>query len=91
MTGPSLSDFETGAVYDVHAADTVYPLTLDKGLALSDSGRAGGSFRLEFVGPDEPILPQAIYRFAKDGTEQDIFIVPVAQGPNGTRYEAIFY
>jgi hypothetical protein len=91
MSGPCLTDFVAGTVYDVRAADTVFPLTLDKGLALSDSGRAGGSFRLEFVGPPEPVLPQAIYSFANDGTEQDIFIVPVARDANGTRYEAIFY
>ena len=91
MTALRLSDFPTGTVYDVAAGDAVFPLTLDKALALSDSGREGGSFRLEFVGPNEPILPQAIYRFANGGAEREIFIVPIAQGAGGVRYEAVFY
>lgn len=91
MTALRLSDFATGTVYDVAAGDAVFPLTLDKAQALSDSGREGGSFRLEFVGPDAPILPQAIYRFTRDEAAHEIFIVPVAQGGAGVRYEAVFY
>lgn len=86
-----LEDFTTGAAYDVHAADTVHPLTLEKAQQLSDSGREGGSFRLEFLGPADPVLPQAIYRFVKGGAGHDIFIVPVARDAGGVRYEAIFY
>ena len=91
MSGPRLSDFVAGAVYEVRAADATYPLTLDKGQDLSDSGREGGAFRLEFVGPADPILPQATYRFVGEGTDHDIFIVPIARDAGGTRYEAIFY
>jgi hypothetical protein len=87
-----LSDFEAGTVYDVIAGETVYPLALDKALALSDSGREGGSFRLEFVGPGEPVLPQATYRFRSDGAAgHEIFIVPVGRDAKGVRYEAVFY
>lgn len=91
MTGPRLDDFATGAVYDVQMADASVGFTLDKRAALSDSGREGGSFRLEFVGPSDPVLPQAIYSFANAGNVFDIFIVPVARDANGVRYEAIFY
>lgn len=91
MTGLRLSDFPAGTVYDVGVGDAVLPLTLDKAQALSDSGRQGGSFRLEFLGPAEPILQQAIYRFANGGAEHEIFIVPIARGDGGVRYEAIFY
>jgi hypothetical protein len=91
VTSPRLSDFVTGTVYDVAAGDAAYPLALDKSQALSDSGRDGGSFRLEFLGPAEPVLPQAIYRFGKDETAHDIFIVPVAREAGGIRYEAVFY
>lgn len=91
MTALRLSDFPAGTVYDVGTGGVVLPLRLDKTLALSDSGREGGSFRLEFVGPSEPILPQAIYRFANGGAEHEIFIVPIARGETGVRYEAIFY
>lgn len=91
MTMLRLSDFATGVVYDVAAGEAVFPLTLDKAQALSESGREGGSFRLEFVGPDAPVLPQATYRFARGEAEHEIFIVPVAQGADGVRYEAVFY
>jgi hypothetical protein len=88
----SLADFEAGAVYAVSAGDAEYPLTLDKAQALSDSGREGGSFRLEFVGPGEPVLPQATYRFRRGEEEgHEIFIVPVGRAAGGTRYEAVFY
>lgn len=91
MSGPRLSDFVAGAVYEVRAADAAYPLTLEKSQGLSDSGREGGSFRLEFLGPADPILPQATYRFAGEGTDHDIFIVPIAKDAGGVRYEAVFY
>lgn len=91
MIALRLSDFTTGTVYDVAAGDAVFPLTLDKAQELSDSGREGGAFRLEFVGPEAPILPQSIYRFARDTAEHEIFIVPIAQGAGGVRYEAVFY
>ncbi|MCX8474514.1 MAG: hypothetical protein MT490_01845 [Sphingomonas sp.] len=91
MTALRLSDFAAGTVYDVSAGDGVFPLALDKTQALSDSGREGGSFRLEFLGPNEPVLPQAIYRFASGEAEHEIFIVPIARGEGGVRYEAVFY
>lgn len=91
MTALCLSDFATGAVYDVAADEGVLPLTLDKAQPLSDSGREGGSFRLEFVGPEAPVLPQAIYCFARGEDAHEIFIVPVARDPGGVRYEAVFY
>ena len=48
-------------------------------------------FSLFFVGPVEPILPQAIYRFEHDALgEPEIFIVPIARDERGTTYEAVF-
>ena len=91
MTALRLSDFAAGTVYAVSAGDAVFPLALDKTQVLSDSGREGGSFRLEFLGPNEPVLPQAIYRFANGEAEHEIFIVPIARGEGGVRYEAVFY
>lgn len=66
-------------------------LTLEKVAELPSSGRAAGAFRLEFRGPFEPVLPQAIYQF-RDGEEGfEIFIVPVGREAMGTLYEAVFY
>lgn len=91
MTSLHLSDFPAGTVYTVSAGDQAYPFALDKAQPLSDSGREGGSFRLEFLGPGEPVLPQATYSFSSDTVEHDIFIVPVSREPGGVRYEAVFY
>lgn len=66
-------------------------LVLDKAEPMSRSVREAGAFRLEFVGPLDPILPQGIYPFAVGGEEHDIFIVPIARERVGMRYEAIFY
>jgi len=51
-------------------------------------------FSIEFVGPPEPVLPQAIYAFEHPAIGHfDLFIVPL--GPIGRtdarmRYEAVF-
>jgi hypothetical protein len=91
MTVLRLSDFAAGTVYTVSSDEQNYALALDRALPLSDSGREGGSFRLEFLGPGEPVLPQATYSFSDGETEHDIFIVPVAREGGGVRYEAVFY
>ena len=88
--------------YDIKGAvDTIYsvateagpvPLRLAAAGSLADSGRVGGAFRLIFLGPLDPVLPQAIYLFSGDGVDPfEIFIVPVGSDENGTLYEAIFY
>ena len=83
------------------AAGTVYRLegegfagvemTLETAVELPSSGREGGSFRLEFRGPFEPILPQGIYQFHGGEEPAEIFIVPVGRQDSGTLYEAVFY
>jgi hypothetical protein len=80
-----------GAAYEVAAGEERYELTLSQAVELPSAGREGGSFRLEFAGPYEPILPQAIYPFRRGDEVLEIFIVPIARQPSGTRYEAIFY
>ena len=65
-------------------------MTLKKAVQLPGTGRPEGSFRLEFQGPLEPILPQAIYQFRNGDACHEIFIVPVARDDEGTQYEAVF-
>jgi len=87
------SDFagSEGAVYQVDVDGGELALKLEAAVELPPSGRAEGSFRLEFRGPAEPIIPQAIYRFRRGGESAEIFIVPVGQDASGTLYEAVFY
>jgi hypothetical protein len=50
-----------------------------------------GPFSLVFLGPVEPILPQAIYRFEHDELGAfDIFVVPIGRDERGVSYEAVF-
>ncbi len=89
----ALDDFaeRVGSPYTLAAGETQFVLVLNATETLSDSGREGGSFRLEFTGPAQPILPQGIYRFTAPDADHEIFVVPIASDSQGTRYEAIFY
>ena len=81
-----------GAIYEVELdGGTRVGMTLDKAAELPSGGREGGSFRLEFRGPFEPVLPQGIYGFHRSDERRDIFIVPIGREEEGTRYEAVFY
>jgi hypothetical protein len=89
----TIADFapRQGKPIKMAAGGQVLQLVLAQIQALPPSGRRGGAFRLEFHGPPQPILPQAVYRFDLGGEGSDIFIVPIGQTPQAVRYEAIFY
>ena len=93
MAGYRLEDFSVGDRFEVDLDGAVQALELIKAEALPGSSREEGGFRLEFRGPFEPILPQAIYALRGDGggEAREIFIVPIGREAEGTRYEAVFY
>jgi hypothetical protein len=78
-----------GTVYEVSVGGEQFELALERAQQLG-AGPTGRSFRLEFVGPVDPVLPQAIYPFRTGDDAFEIFIVPIDRKPSGTRYEAIF-
>lgn len=88
----SLADFEAfvGEPHEIVFADATFPIVLEKAEGLPRSMRDAGAFRLEWRGPAEPILAQAIYRFRRGEDLFDMFIVPVGRDERGTLYEAIF-
>jgi hypothetical protein len=88
----SLADFESfvGEPHEIVFTDGTLPFVLEKAQSLPASVREAGAFRLEWRGPAEPVLVQAIYRFRRGEQLFDMFIVPVGRDPNGTLYEAIF-
>ena len=88
----SLADFEgfVGEPHEIVFVDGTLPVILETVQALPRSMREGGAFRLEWRGPAEPILAQAIYRFRRGEALFDMFIVPVGRDSSGTLYEAIF-
>jgi len=88
----SLADFEgyVGEEHEIVFTDATIPVVLETAQALPRSMREAGAFRLEWRGPAEPILAQAIYRFRRGEQLFDMFIVPVGRDARGTLYEAIF-
>jgi hypothetical protein len=88
----SLADFEgfVGEPHEIVFADGTLPVVLEKAQALPRSMREAGAFRLEWRGPSDPILAQAIYRFRRGEQLFDMFIVPVGRDERGALYEAIF-
>ncbi len=88
----SLADFEgfVGEPHEVVFADGTIPIVLEKAEGLPRSTREAGAFRLEWRGPVEPILVQAIYRMRRGEQLFDMFIVPVGRDERGMLYEAIF-
>ncbi|HYJ53615.1 MAG TPA: hypothetical protein VEW04_10640 [Allosphingosinicella sp.] len=66
-------------------------MRLDAAQELPGSSRTGGGFRLEFIGPADPILAQGIFPFEIARDRYEIFIVPIARDQAGTRYEAVFF
>lgn len=91
LTWTEFADAE-GTTYQVDRDDqTSVEMTLERAVELPASGRTAGSFRLEFRGPFEPILPQGIYPFRGGEECHEIFVVPIGRDDAGTRYEAVFY
>ena len=88
----TLADFtpRLGTGFEVAFQAGSLVLKLQSAQELPSMGRSGGSFRLEFIGPPQPMLPQATYPFRFGDEAVGIFIVPIGQDPRGTRYEAIF-
>jgi hypothetical protein len=80
-----------GKVFTVHVAGHQVPLRLDAFQDLPASQRQGGAFRLEFIGPTNPVLAQGVFAFHIGTDQYNIFIVPLGPESRGMRYEAIFY
>ncbi len=79
-----------GKTYEIVFTDAVLPVTLEQAQPLPGGHREAGAFRLQFLGPREPVLAQGIFAFRLDDDIDAIFIVPIGQDENGTQYEAIF-
>lgn len=90
---PGYADFSgrIGAPFAVDAGGEQVELVLEAARELPGSPRPAGGFRLEFLGPADPMIGQGIFGFAIESERYEIFIVPIAGDANGTRYEAVFY
>jgi hypothetical protein len=88
-----------GTLFQVETPEgTKVPMRLDEVLLFPmpqqrrrAPARKRDPFSLFFVGPVNPVLPQAMYTFRADGlTLETMFIVPIGQDGEGTDYEAVF-
>jgi hypothetical protein len=88
-----------GTLFQVEIPDgTSLPMRLDEVLAFETPQRRRrapvpkrAAFSLYFVGPLNPMLPQAMYTFRAEAlTLESMFIVPIGQDAEGTDYEAVF-
>ena len=57
---------------------------------LNPSTEGTEAFSLLFESPTQSVMPQQAYRLTAEGFEDAVFLVPVGQDENGTRYEAVF-
>jgi hypothetical protein len=79
-----------GGSFELVLGDRTIPFTLAAIRVLPDSGREGGAFVLDWVGPYEPVLAQDIYTFRHGEDEYEIFIVPIGRDRAGAQYESVF-
>lgn len=89
-----LSNFDRlkGVSFPVESNGALHDLVLVRTEELQGSPREAGGFRLEFLGPPDPILPQGIYAFSVQEERHEVFIVPIGPGRDaGLLYEAVFF
>ena len=79
-----------GETFEMDADGETIALELDHFQDLPAGIRESGCFKLRFLGPSEPLVPQGIYGLRHGGRTYDIFIVPIGQSEDRSTYEAIF-
>jgi hypothetical protein len=89
LTAASFID-RIGDSFMLSLPDAAIPLVLAEVEELGQSQHRR-AFSLRFLGPAQPILPQATYRFEHPGMGTvEMFIVPLGPKDGGMRYEAVF-
>jgi hypothetical protein len=84
-TGQRFRDAETGAELELTSVEDTSALVRN----VPEGHRA--PFSLLFRGPGDTLLPQSVRTLAHDELgELGIFLVPVAQSPDGYEYQAVF-
>lgn len=80
-----------GEAFRLTADEGTFEVTLVECETLGGTALNRVPFSLVFLGPREPVLPQRTYPLAHDELgELEVFLVPIAQDDDGTRYEAVF-
>jgi hypothetical protein len=93
LSEPTVATFEplVGDRFGVGEGSTAVELVLESATAAGEWPGGRDPFSLVFLGPGEPMLPQAIHVLRHAGLGVlEIFLVPIERGDDGVRYEAIF-
>lgn len=92
MRAFTLDEFKAleGGTFELVLGDRTIPFALAAVRELPYSGREGGAFILDWVGPYEPVLPQDIYTLRHGDEAYEMFIVAVGRDRSGAQYEAVF-
>jgi len=90
---PALGDFSgwVDQSFAVPVRGRRLTLKLEAAEELQGSLREAGGFRLQFLGPVDPMLEQGIFPFEIEAERYELFIVPIGRSAEGTRYEAVFF
>ncbi|MEA3045638.1 MAG: hypothetical protein QOH47_3476 [Sphingomonadales bacterium] len=90
---PGLDDFSgrIGRAFLIEVSGYRVELSLDVAEEVPGSPRGRGGFRLEFLGPLDPMLAQGIVPLAIDDDFFEVFLVAIAQEGTALRYEAVFF
>jgi hypothetical protein len=80
-----------GSGFEVRYPDgSVIPLMLAEARDLGSTAQQE-QFTITFQGPAQPFLPQGTYGLIHGGLgEMALFLVPIAQSPEGYLYQAVF-
>lgn len=89
----TIDDFtpRIGKTIEAEAGGGRVPLLVRAAQPLPASGRQGGSFRIELVGPPTKLLGQGTFPFSIGKERFVLFIVPIRSDVRGVLYEVIFY
>lgn len=80
-----------GEDFDVEIEGHKLTLRLANAKELPGSPREAGGFQLEFHGPADPAMTQGLVPLTQGDERFELFMVPIAQDGERTRYDCTFF
>ncbi|MCB1052746.1 MAG: hypothetical protein H6510_10585 [Acidobacteria bacterium] len=79
-----------GASFALKTDGPAFQLQLDQVVESPQAPTGYACFSAEFIGPAQPVLPQATYCLIGEDVMLELFLVPIERQSQGIRYQAIF-